>query len=306
MVECAQGGITVAKLGFIGTGTMGNPIAMRLVDAGHELVVADAQQAATANLEQRGARRVDTPRAVAQECAVVFSSLPGPPQVRAVVEGRDGILAAQRAGLVHVDLSTSSYDAVRELCAVEAAEGASLVDAPVSGGAHGAAQGTLAVMASGERTAFDSVRPLFDAFASNVFYLGASGRGTVAKLVNNLIFLAGALVVQEGFVLAAKAGLGARELLPIINASSAKLYSGMAPLFFARNFEMTLFKLGIAEKDVALALESARELAAPLPLAEAAGETYRRAVAEGRADQVFFATLATLERAAGVEVGKVG
>jgi 3-hydroxyisobutyrate dehydrogenase-like beta-hydroxyacid dehydrogenase len=85
--------------------------------------------------------------------------------------------------------------------------------------------------------------------------------------VNNLIFLAGALVVQEGFVLAAKAGLGARELLPIINASSAKLYSGMAPLFFARNFEMTLFKLGIAEKDVALALESARELAAPLPLA---------------------------------------
>jgi 3-hydroxyisobutyrate dehydrogenase len=296
----------VAKLGFIGTGTMGNPIAMRLVDAGHELVVADAQQAATANLEARGARRVGTPREVASECAVVFSSLPGPPQVRAVVEGRDGILAAKRAGLVHVDLSTSSFDAVQSLCALEAAAGAALVDAPVSGGAHGAAQGTLAVMASGDRAAYDVVRPLLDAFASNVFYLGDSGRGTIAKLVNNLIFLAGALVVQEGFVLAAKAGLGARELLPIINASSAKLYSGMAPLFFARNFEMALFKLGIAEKDVALALASARDLAAPLPLSEAAGETYRRAVDEGRADQVFFATLATLERAAGVEVEKLG
>jgi 3-hydroxyisobutyrate dehydrogenase-like beta-hydroxyacid dehydrogenase len=306
MVECAQGGITLAKLGFIGTGTMGNPIAVRLLDAGHELVVCDASSAATANLEARGARRVGTPREVAHQCAVVFSSLPGPLQVRAVVEGGDGILAAKRTGLVHVDLSTSSFEAVQQLCAIEAAAGATLVDAPVSGGAHGAAQGTLAVMASGERAAFDSVRPLFDAFASNVFYLGESGRGTIAKLVNNLIFLAGALVVQEGFVLAAKAGLGARELLPIINASSARLYSGMAPLFFARNFEMTLFKLGIAEKDVALALESARELAAPLPLAEAAGETYRRAVADGRADQVFFATLATLERAAGVEVEKLG
>jgi 3-hydroxyisobutyrate dehydrogenase-like beta-hydroxyacid dehydrogenase len=296
----------LAKLGFIGTGTMGNPIAERLLDAGHELVIFDSARSATANLEERGARRADSPRAVAHECAVVLSSLPGPAQVRAVVEGPAGLLAAGRPDLVHVDLSTSSFAAVQSLCATESAAGATLIDAPVSGGAHGASQGTLAVMASGDRAAFDSVRPLFDAFASNVFYLGASGRATIAKLVNNLIFLAGALVVQEGFVLAAKAGLGARELLPIIGASSAKLYAGMAPLFFGRNFQMTLFKLGIAEKDVALALESARELAAPLPVAEAAGATYRRAVDEGRAEQVFFATLATLERAAGVEVEKLG
>src|SRR5687768_18490726 len=115
-------------------------------------------------------------------------------------------------------------------------------------------------MASGERAAYDSIRPLFDVFASNVLYLGDAGRGTIAKLVNNLIFLAGALLVQEGFVLAAKAGLGARELLEIVNASSAKLYAGMAPLILARNFDMTLFKLSIAEKDVALALASARDL----------------------------------------------
>jgi 3-hydroxyisobutyrate dehydrogenase len=295
----------LAKLGFIGTGTMGNPIAQRLLAAGHELVVADASPAATANLEECGARRAASSREVARECAVVFSSLPGPAEVRAVVEGPAGLLAAGRAGLVHVDLSTSSFEAVQSLAATERAVGATLIDAPVSGGAHGAAQGTLAVMASGERAAFDSVRPLFDAFASSVFYLGDSGRGTIAKLVNNLIFLAGALVVQEGFVLAAKAGLGARELLPIIGASSAKLYAGMAPLFFGRNFEMALFKLGIAEKDVALALESARELAAQLPLSEAAGATYRRAVDEGRAEQVFFATLATIERAAGAEVEKL-
>jgi 3-hydroxyisobutyrate dehydrogenase len=297
--------VAPSPIGFIGTGTIGNPIAGRLLDAGHELVVFDAAPAAAANLALRGARCVDTPRAVAAECRVVFTSLPGPPQVAAVALGSDGILAAGASGLVHVDLSTSSYDAVRALHAAEAEAGVALVDAPVSGGAHGAAQGTLAVMASGERAAFDRVRPLFDAFAASVFYLGEPGRGTVAKLVNNLIFLSGALLVQEGFVLAAKAGLGAAELLEIVNASSAKLYTGMAKLFFGRNFDMTLFKLGIAEKDVALALESARELGVPLPLAEAAAATYRRAVEEGRGEQVFFATLETLERAAGARVEKL-
>src|SRR5262245_6910634 len=152
----------------IGTGTMGNPIAVRMVDAGHELVVYDTSPAATANLEERGARRSGSPRDVAAECNVVFTSLPGPAEVRTVVEGPDGLLSAHRDGLLHIDLSTSSYDAVQALCATEAAAGAVLIDAPVSGGAHGAVQGTLAVMASGDRAAFDSVRPLFDAFASNV------------------------------------------------------------------------------------------------------------------------------------------
>jgi 3-hydroxyisobutyrate dehydrogenase-like beta-hydroxyacid dehydrogenase len=243
---------------------------------------------------------------VALACAVVFTSLPGPAEVAAVATGADGLLAAGRHGLVHVDLSTSSIDAVRKLCADEAAAGATLLDAPVSGGAHGARQGTLAVMASGDRAAFDAVRPLFDAFAAKVFHLGASGRGTTAKLVNNLIFLSGALVVQEGFVLAAKAGLPAREMLEIVNASSAKLYAGMAPLLLGRNFDLELFRLGIAEKDMALAVESARELGASLPLAEAAASTYGRAVADGHGEEVFFAALKTLERAAGAEVEKIG
>ena len=295
----------MAQLGFVGTGTIGNPIAARLLAAGHELVVCDAVPAAAANLVEGGAKLADSPRAVAEQCAVVFTSLPGPDEVGTVAQGSDGLLAARRTGLVHVDLSTSSYDAVQTLCAAEARAGATLIDAPVSGGKYGAAQGTLAVMASGKRAAYDAVRPLFDAFAANVFYLGASGRGTIAKLVNNLIFLSGALVVQESFVLAAKAGLGARELLEIVNASSGKVYATLAPLLLGRNFDMEMFKLAIAEKDVALALASARDLGAPLPLAEAAAQTYRRAVEEGRSDKVFFATLETLERAAGVEVEKL-
>jgi len=139
----------VAVLGFIGTGTIGNPIAGRLLDAGHDLWVYDVAPAATENLERRGARRADSPRAVAAECPVVFTSLPGPTEVHAVVTGGAGLLAAPAAGLVHVDLSTNSYDAVQSLHAAEARAGVALIDAPVSGGVHGAAAGTLAVMASG-------------------------------------------------------------------------------------------------------------------------------------------------------------
>ena len=159
------------QLGFIGTGTMGNPIAARLLAAGHELVVFDASPRGRGQPRSSAARGSPRRRARWREqCAVVFTSLPGPAEVRAVAEGADGLLAARRAGLVHVDLSTSSYDAVQTLGAAEASAGATLIDAPVSGGAFGAAQGTLAVMASGDRAAYDAVRPLFDAFAANVFY----------------------------------------------------------------------------------------------------------------------------------------
>jgi 3-hydroxyisobutyrate dehydrogenase len=292
----------MARIGFIGTGTIGAPIAGRLLASGHPLVVFDARREASADLVARGARPAGSPREVAAQCDVVFTSLPGPAEVAAVAEG---LLAAERPGLIHVDLSTSSFEAVQSLHALELEADAALIDAPVSGGAHGASQGTLAVMASGDRAAFDAVRPLFDAFARSVFYLGAPGRGTIAKLVNNLIFLGGALLVQEGFVLGAKAGLGARELLEILNASSAKLYTGMAPLLLGRAFDMTLFKLAIAKKDVALALESAREMGVPLPIVEAVARTYRAALDEGRGERAFFAALQTIEHAAGVQVEKL-
>lgn len=143
--------------------------------------------------------------------------------------------------------------------------------------------------------------------------IGFIGTGTIGNPIAGRLLAAGQTLivfdarpaVQEGFVLAAKAGLGARELLEILNASSAKLYTGIAPLLLGRNFDMTLFKLGIAEKDIALALDSARKLGAELPLAEAAAQTYRRAVDEGCGEKAFFATLETLERAAGTSVEKV-
>ena len=291
------------QVGFIGTGTIGAPMAKRLVDAGHRLVVCDRVEAATAPLVAAGASRAASPHEVAAACRVVFTSLPGPREVDQVAAG---LLEAARPGDVHVDLSTSAYDAVRALAAREAAAGVHLLDAPVSGGAHGAAQGTLTVMASGERAAFERVEPLLGAFGKNIFYLGASGSGTLTKLVNNAIFLCGGLLVQESFAMAAKAGLAPSRLLEVVQKSSGAAYAGLAKLLLGRGFDNAFFQLALAEKDVALALASARGLGVPMPVIEAAHGTYARALEMGLGPKLFAATLLAIEEAAGARVPPLG
>jgi 3-hydroxyisobutyrate dehydrogenase-like beta-hydroxyacid dehydrogenase len=292
----------MAKLGFIGTGTMGGAMARRLLDAGHELVVCDLRPEATRSLAQDGAQVAPSPREVAASCRVVMSSLPGPAEIESVVRGADGLLAGARRGDVHVDLSTSSWEMVQRIAALEREAGVRFVDAPVSGGPMGATQGTLSVMASGDPEALAEIEPLLLAFSRQVFPLGASGTGTLVKLINNAIFLCAGLLAQEGFVLGARAGLDPRRLLEVLKASSGGMYAGLAEPALARQFERAFFSLALAEKDVALALESARALAVPMPVTSAAHQTYLGALAQGLGAQVFFATLQVLERGAGVEV----
>jgi len=293
-------------VGFIGTGTIGAPMAERLLAAGHALVVCDRVAAATAALVAAGATRAATPREVAEACRIVFTSLPGPADVEAVVCGPDGLLEGARRGDVHVDLSTSAFDAVKALAAREAELGVTLVDAPVSGGVMGAKQGTLTVMASGPEAAFRRVEPLLGAFGRNVFHLGETGTGTLTKLVNNAIFLCGGLLLQETFAMAAKAGLDCARLLEVVQASSGGAYAGVASVLLGRGFDNAFFQLALAEKDVGLALASARALDVPMPVVEAAHATYARALAMGLGPKVFAATLLAIEDAAGVEVPKVG
>src|SRR5262245_10209414 len=281
-------------------------MARRLLEAGHALVVCDRVEAATAPLVAAGATRARSAREVACACRVVFTSLPGPREVEEVVTGAGGLLEGAQAGDVHVDLSTSAFDAVRALAAREAEAGVHLVDAPVSGGAAGAAQGTLTVMASGAEAAFERVAPLFSAFGKHVVYLGEAGNGTLHKLVNNAIFLCGGLLVQETFAMASKAGLAPSQLLEVVSKSSGAAYAGLAKLLLGRGFENAFFTLALAEKDVSLALASAESLGVPMPVIEAAHGTYARALALGLGPKLFAATLLAVEDAAGVEVPKLG
>ena len=175
------------KLGFIGTGNMGNPMAANLIKAGHQLTVHDLRREAATNLLEMGADWADSPREAVPGSEVVFTSLPVPRDVEAVVLGENGILGGASSGQVFFDLSTNSPTMVRRLSEECAARGVTLLDSPVSGGTYGAAEGTLAVMVGGDKTVFEKYKSLLDGIGTHVVYCGAIGNGSVCKICNNLM-----------------------------------------------------------------------------------------------------------------------
>lgn len=296
----------MAATGFIGTGTIGAPMAMRLCDAGHALTVFDVDANATCALENKGAMRAASVAALASACSTVFLSLPGPPQIEAVMLGADGVLAHAQAGTIVVDLSTNAIALNRRIAAEASARGMQYLDAPVSGGRAGAVAGKLAVMVGGERTAFDAVRDLIACFGENIFHLGEAGAGTLTKLINNQIFLAASVLVQEGFVMGAKAGMDPATVLDVLKVSSAGSVVGRAGLFLSRKFDADLFALAIAGKDIDVALASAADLGVDMPMTRAAASVYHDALDQGLGGEDFYATLKVLEGRAGVSVPVLG
>lgn len=295
----------MATVGVVGLGHMGGAMAARLVEQGFQVLGYDRDPAAVARAEEQGVTAVGSP-GEATAGGMVCTSLPGPAEIQEVVSGSGGILEAARPGLVHVECSTSSLASVTVLAAREDAAGVRYVDAPVSGGSVAARAGTLTVMAAGDPDAVSSAHGVLDALATSVLDLGpVPGAGTVAKLVNNAIFLSAGLLAQEGVVLAQRAGLDVGRLVEVLGASSAAMYTGMLRPTLARRFADAFFTLDLAEKDLALALETARGLDVPMPVTSSAHQTYLRAAAAGLGQQVFFATLVAVESAAGVEVPAV-
>jgi 3-hydroxyisobutyrate dehydrogenase len=293
------------KVGFIGTGHMGNPMARHLIAAGHDLVVSDLRPEAAANLLELGATWEDRPREVAAASGVVFTSLPGPAEVDAVALAEDGILAGAAAGTLHVDLSSNSVASVRRLALLEAQRGVTFLDAPVSGAVRGATEGTLAVMVGGERTAFEAVRPLLEAFGKNIFHLGGVGMGTIAKLTNNLLVLGSTLLLQEVLALGTKAGLDAQQLYDVWSVSSSAQQARAAPGLLRRAWDEPTFTLALSAKDIGLCLEAARELSVPMTVGSAVHQVFVRSVARGLGEKAPQATLLTIEQEAGVTVGPV-
>ena len=290
------------EIGFIGTGRMGNPMARNLIKAGHQLVVHDLREEAAANLVELGARWVESPRAVAEQCGVLFTSLPGPPEVERVVLGPDGILDGARPGTVLFDLSSNAPPAIRAIAALAREQGVTVLDAPVSGGVSGAEKGTLAVMVGGDRAAFEAHRPLLEAIGANIFHLGDVGAGSTVKLMNNLIALAIGPLLQEAVVVGAKAGIAPQTLFEVFSVSSSGPLVRGLPRLFQRQFDDPTFALALAAKDVGLAVATGRDLGVPMPMAATAEQLYLWAKGRGLGDKNSLATLLLYEEAAGITV----
>lgn len=292
------------KLGFIGTGHMGNPITRHLLKAGHEVTVYDKRQESTANLIELGAVWGETPAGVADASEIVFTSLPGPPEVDDAVLGENGIMDGAKAGTLHVDLSSNLPSAVQRLSRIERAKGLDFMDAPLSGMVVGAEEGTLTIFVGAEVATLERARPLLEHFGKNIFHVGPVGTGNILKLTNNMMIHASSLLVQEALAIGVKAGIDAEKLYDIWNVSSSSRFVQGIPRLLERNFDNPSFTLALTAKDVGLCVEAAREMNVPTTVAAAASQVYVRSMAKGLGDKLMSATLITIEDEAGVKIEK--
>jgi 2-hydroxy-3-oxopropionate reductase len=287
------------RIGFVGTGTMGMPIASCLVAAGHQLLVYDQRQAATDALCAQGAERCTCGFFAARDAEVVFTSLPGPAEFEAaMLEPQTGILGGLQPGAVHVDLTTNSPKTIARLAATLRERDVELIDAPVSGRPP-----HMTVMVGGTEAGFARCKPLFEMIAAHVFHVGPSGAGATAKLVTQYLGYTGLVAAIEGMLIAAKAGIDLDVLAQIVpvSAGQSRTFDAAAGNILNRSFAAG-GTLDIVAKDVELACQLARDVGAPAVLGALASDAYKRAQAQGLGQEGFPAVARVLEALAGVEL----
>jgi 3-hydroxyisobutyrate dehydrogenase-like beta-hydroxyacid dehydrogenase len=295
----------MSRIGFIGVGQMGAPMAERLLAAGREVAVFDVSAAAMQPLVARGAIAAGSARDAAAGAEIVFACLPSPEVSRSVALGPDGVAGVE--GLrIYVECSTIGTAAIKAIAAGLSARGITVLDAPVSGGPRGARAGKLATMVAGDRAAFERVKPHFDAIAGKVFYVGAQpGLAQITKLANNMISGAAMAVSMEAAVMAVKAGVDARTLIDVVNASTGRntaTTDKFPQSILPRTFDYG-GKLATMYKDVELCFAEARALNVPMWVGAAVVQLWFQAMTEGRGGDDYTTLIKTIEGWTGVTVG---
>lgn len=295
------------RIGFIGLGNMGGPMALNLIKAGHTLTVYDVRRNMAEPHLAAGAKWADTPADAAQNNEIVFTSLPGPKEIEEVaLSGENSILRGIQRGSVYCDLSTNSPTLIRRIHAVFAEKGIPVLDTPVSGGVPGARNATLAVMVGGDQAIYNRVKPVLDAIGDKVSYVGAIGAGAVAKLVHNMIAICTTQLLAEAFTMGVKAGVPAEALLTAVQngayGQGMMLKAALPRMIFKGNFDRVTFALKLARKDLGLATELARENNVPMPIASLVEQDMLEAIVHGLGEKDSAASFTVQEDRAGVKV----
>jgi 3-hydroxyisobutyrate dehydrogenase len=265
------------KAGFIGLGTMGASMAANLQKGiqkdGHTVVVHDIRKESAASHIRNGATWADSPGAVAAQCDIIFTSLPGPVEFDAVSYGENGLLATIRKDTAYFDLTTNAPSTVRKAHADYAKKGAFLFDAPVSGGPRGAASGKLAIWCGGDADVFDKWKPVLDTIGDQARYIGPIGAGSVAKLVHNCYGYIATAAAAEVFSMGVKAGIEPLAIWEAVRQGAIGRRGAIESLtdqFLPDKYEPPACALRLAHKDVSLATALGRELNVPMRLANMA------------------------------------
>ena len=296
------------KIGFIGLGIMGRPMAKNLMEAGYELVLQNRSTEKAEELAKEGnATPAGSPQEVAEACDVVITMLPDSPDVEAVVAGEGGVLEGIREGALLVDMSTISPVVTEELAAKVREKGASMLDAPVSGGDVGAIEGALSIMVGGSEEDFERARPLFDVMGKVATHVGPIGAGQVVKACNQIVVALTIEAVSEALVLGSKGGVAPEKLVEALSGGLAgsAVMEAKKEKFFSHDFEPG-FRIELHHKDLGIALAAGREYGVALPVTAIVDQMLEASKAKGRGDRDHSALLTLLEEAAQHEIGEGG
>jgi 3-hydroxyisobutyrate dehydrogenase len=272
------------KVGFIGLGAMGAGMAHNLLRAGHALVVHDLRRASATPFEEAGATWAGSVAELAAVSEVVFTSLPGPVEMREIGAGPDGLLSVLKPGSVWFDLTTNSPTVVREVHAVAREHGVELFDAPVSGGPKGARSGKLAIYVGGDKEAFEQQGGILDAIGDKVLYVGEIGAGNTAKLVHNCASMMIRSAISEVFTMGVKAGVEPDALWHAMRQGAigrSRTFDRVGDRYLQQAFDPPSFALALADKDLRLALELADQLDVPMRAARLVQEDFAEALDRG-------------------------
>jgi 2-hydroxy-3-oxopropionate reductase len=291
------------RIGFIGLGIMGKPMARNLLKAGYPLTVWNRSQPAIDELVGDGASPGSSPKDVAHQSDVIITIVTDSPDVEKVALGPDGIMEGGRPGLIHVDMSTISPAVTRRIASRLAEKGVEMLDAPVSGGDTGAQAGTLSIMVGGKEETFRRCQPIFEVLGRTIVHCGPNGAGQTVKLCNQIVVALNNLAMCEALVFATKAGVDTRRMLEAVGAGAASSWAllNLAPRVLARDFRPG-FKVAHQQKDLRLALETAEQEAVPLPGTSLVHQLFAAIEAEGLGAEGTQALVKALEKLASVEV----
>ena len=268
-------------IGWIGLGNIGGVMAANLIKEGYHLMVHDLEYKAAEKLIAAGAEWADTPQALAAKAGSIITSLPGPPQVKAVMEGEHGVFAGIRPGSTWIDMSTTDAEEVERLGRIAAEKGVSVLEAPLTGGVTLAKAGGITMLVGGEKDVFDSQLPMLQKIGGKILLMGPLGSASIVKVITNLLALGHLIMAGEAFMLGNQAGIDPKALLEGIQASSGNSYTidKELPLVYNGSYDVG-FSMALACKDLGLTMKHARKYGVPLELGALVEQIFIRAKRE--------------------------
>ena len=290
------------KIGFIGLGIMGLPMASNLIKDGFNLVVYNRTLSKCSQLEEKGAVVVQTPADVAKNAKMIITMVTDSPDVEDILLGEKGIMSTIEEGSIVIDMSTISPKITKELNGKLNSKGCYMVDAPVSGGSWGAIEGTLSIMIGGEKSAYQQCIPLFESMGKNIIYTGESGMGQTTKLVNQILVAGTMNAVAEALVFAAKSGADLEKTIDAVGGGAAASWqlNNLAPRIIKGDFDPG-FMIKLQQKDLRLVIETAQALNVPIPGTSLASQMFASLLSKGLGDEGTQALVKAYESLAGVE-----